>query len=258
MAVISSPKPHIFVIPGAWHPASCMDDFLKSLEAAGFSAQAISLRSVGNRDVTVQDDEAQVKAVVTPLIDAGEDIVIVAHSYGGVVGTGVIAGLDKRSRDAQGLKGGILGIIYLASFMPLEGETLYGLAGGKWLPYIVADNAETEGVTYTQGQKEVFYNDCSAEVAERAIASLKGHSVQGVRTSPSVIGWKDMAYNGRRGYIRCLQDNALPIKMQDQLLDRSGVEWVVRTLDASHSPFLSMPDELTGVVAEMTVEFAKN
>jgi hypothetical protein len=117
---------------------------------------------------------------------------------------------------------------------------------------------ETEGFTYAKDAKETFYNDCSDEVAERAVASLKGHSATAVFTAPSATGWKEKAYDGRRGYIRCLQDQALPIKAQDYFIARTEVEWVVRTLDASHSPFLSMPDELTGVVAEMAVEFAKN
>ncbi|KAL7784832.1 Alpha/beta hydrolase fold-1 [Trichoderma ceciliae] len=258
MAVFPSPKPHIFLIPGAWHPASCMDDFLKVLEAAGVSGQAISLRSVGNRDVTVQDDEAQVKAVLMPLIDEGREIVIVAHSYGGGVCTGVMAGLEKRSRNAQGLKGGILGVVFVSSFMLFEGETLFSLSGSQWTSSVEEDEVETNGIVHNKDHKNNLYNDCSTEVAERVIATLKGHSVQAVKSSPSAIGWREKAYDGRRGYIRCLQDNALPIAMQDHLLARSGVEWVVRTLDSSHSPFLSKPDELMGALAEIVGEFAKD
>ncbi|KAM0254980.1 hypothetical protein ACHAQJ_006208 [Trichoderma viride] len=272
MAEISSPKPHILIIPGGWHPVSCMDDFVKSLQAAGFPAQVVPTRSVGTRDVTVQDDEAQVKALLTPLIDQGRDVVIIGHSYGGMVATGVIAGLDKRRRDAQGLKGGVLGVIYLTAFVPLQHETLAQMSGGEWLPFVIADKAslqtetfdfdifqiETEGLLFTKDEKESFYSDCSAEVAARVTATLKGQSVVAFQTAPSAIGWQEKAYDGRRGYIRCSQDIALPINFQDQLIARSGVDWVVRTCDSSHSPYLSMPDELTGVVAEMVAEFAKN
>ncbi|UKZ76616.1 hypothetical protein TrVFT333_004323 [Trichoderma virens FT-333] len=201
MAVTSSPlKPHILLIPGAWHPGSTLDTFVRSLEAAGFSAEAVSLRSVGTAGISVQDDEAQVKAVLTPLVDEGRNVLIVAHS----------------------------------------------------------DKAETEGLLYTLDEEETFYNDCSAEIARSATAMLKPHSVRAMQSAPSAVGWQDKSYDGRRAYIRCLKDNALPVKIQDHLVARSGVEWAVKTLDSSHSPFLSMPDELTRTLEEIIEEFAKN
>lgn len=77
-------------------------------------------------------------------------------------------------------------------------------------------------------------------------------------STPSSIGWKDKAYDGHRAYIRTLQDNALTIKYQDELIARSGVEWLVKSVDASHSAFLSRTGEVVGLVAELTGEFAKN
>jgi pimeloyl-ACP methyl ester carboxylesterase len=142
MAVISSPKPHILIIPGAWHPASTMEDFRKSLEAAGFPTLIVPTPSVGNRDVTVRDDEAQTTALLKPLIEDGKEVAVLGHSYGGVVLTGVTGatvGLDKRSRDAQGLKGGILGMIFLAAFIPLPDETMWEMASKKWYPFVASE-----------------------------------------------------------------------------------------------------------------------
>lgn len=129
-------KPHIFIIPGAWHTGPSMNDFVKSLETAGFSAEAVTLVSIDKAGMTVQDDEAQVKGLLRPMIDEGRDIVLVAHSYGGMVGTGVIAGLDERSRRAKGLKGGILGVVYLTAFVPAEDESSGALLGGAGAAYV--------------------------------------------------------------------------------------------------------------------------
>lgn len=109
-----------------------------------------------------------------------------------------------------------------------------------------------------QNEMETFFNDCPPELAKRVTATLKPHSERAIKTAPSAIGWQDKAYDGRRAYIRCLQDKALPIEIQDSFIARSGVEWVVKTLDCSHSPFLSMPDELTAEVAEIVGEFARS
>lgn len=84
------------------------------------------------------------------------------------------------------------------------------------------------------------------------------HSELALKTASSAVGWNDKVYDGRRAYIRCLQDKALPIGIQDHLISRSEVEWVVKSLDSSHSPFLSMPGELTRVVEEIVEEFVKS
>lgn len=105
---------------------------------------------------------------------------------------------------------------------------------------------------------ETFYHDVSPELAKTMIASLTSQSGLSVQSKPAAIGWLDGVYDGRRAYIRCLQDGALPLAAQDGLLAQSGVEWIIRSLEASHSPYLSMPDELTGVVAEIISEFAKS
>lgn len=139
MADVPSPlKPHILIIPGAWYPASNLDTFIESLEAAGYSAVAFSLPSFNTAGVSVQDDEDRVKVLLASLVDNGKDVIILAHSYGGLVAAGVIAspGLDKRTREAQASKGGVVGIVYLAAIIPAEDEGILQLVGGKWLEYI--------------------------------------------------------------------------------------------------------------------------
>lgn len=76
--------------------------------------------------------------------------------------------------------------------------------------------------------------------------------MKAMQSTIDVLGWKE--YQGRRGYIRCLQDNAIPLAGQDHLLSRSG-EWIVKTMDVSHSPFLSRPDQVTQTIAEMVDAF---
>ncbi|KAL7937858.1 hypothetical protein V8C35DRAFT_290112 [Trichoderma chlorosporum] len=257
MAVTPSTKPHIFIIPGAYHPGSVMNLFIKSLESIGFSAEAITNRSAGNAGITVQDDVAHARAILVPQIDEGKDIVVVAHSFGGVVGAGAIAGLDKRGREARGLKGGIVGMICLAALMTTPEQSLFEMRGGQWSTWVDTDKIETEGVTYARNQIETFFHDVSPELAKSVVATLTSQSAQSFLSKPAAIGWADKAYDGRRAYVRCVQDGALPIAAQDGLVAQSGVEWIIKSLESSHSPFLSMPDELAGVVAEIVAEFAE-
>lgn len=57
--------------------------------------------------------------------------------------TGLIVGLDKRSRVAQGLRGGILGAIYLAAFILVKGETTFVAAGGSDCAFASPDNVSS-------------------------------------------------------------------------------------------------------------------
>lgn len=76
-----------------------------------------------------------------------------------------------------------------------------------------------------------------------------------MKSLPSAIGWKEEDYNGRRAYIRCLEDEALPLVAQDAFIGGSGVDWIVKSMPTSHSPFLSRPDETAKVIEELVGEF---
>lgn len=117
---------------------------------------------------------------------------------------------------------------------------------------------EQEHLIGTKDQANTFFNDCTSEQATATTMTLKAHSMKalkGEHASPKNIGWREAGYNGRRAYIRCTKDNALPLPGQVMFTERTGVEWVIRTLEASHSPFLSMPDATAKVVEELASQF---
>jgi hypothetical protein len=115
---------------------------------------------------------------------------------------------------------------------------------------------QTEGQALdTKDRHHTFYNDCNEAISEEACRIIKPHAIKAFKSKVEVTGWKDKAYDGHRAYIRCLQDNAVAIQGQDGMIQASGVEWNIKTLDASHSPFLSVPEELAKVVSEINEQF---
>jgi len=48
----------------------------------------------------------------------------------------------------------------------------------------------------------------------------------------------------------CLKDKAIPYMAQKAMIQASGVDWNLGTLECAHSPFLSHPAKLTAWVAE--------
>lgn len=113
-----------------------MDAFVTSLQSAGFQADAHTLRSVGNPDMGVADDESYMRSIMNPLIEAGQDVLLIVHSFAGFPGCSAISGIDKRGREARGEKGGVLGVIYLAAFVPMDGDSVYKLLRDNWEPWM--------------------------------------------------------------------------------------------------------------------------
>lgn len=66
--------------------------------------------------------------------------------------------------------------------------------------------------------------------------------------------WDSDEYKDRVAYIRTVNDTAVPVFVQQMMIDNAkGAEWVVKDIESDHSPQLSKPDEL----CEILLEFAR-
>lgn len=99
-----------------------------------------------------------------------------------------------------------------------------------------------------------FYGDVDPDLAAAVAASIEPHSMKALKDVLGPVGWSECAFKGRRGYTRCTLDVAVPIEAQDGMIAGGG--WVVRTVEASHSPFWSKPKELAEVVDGMVLKFS--
>lgn len=130
-------KPTIVIVPGAWQTTGVYQHLADLLKQAGYAPQIIKLPSTGGTDLPLTgltEDIAAIQAVIKPLVEAGKDIVVVAHSAGGVSGGGAVIGLDVKTRKAAGQSGGVSKVIYLAAFLITKGTSLLDLLGGRPLP----------------------------------------------------------------------------------------------------------------------------
>lgn len=121
--------PTIVAVPGAWHPGSCFDIFLHHLHQAGYLAVVASLPSVDPSDASTADCASDARFIceeyILPVIDgSGEDVLIVAFSYGGIPASGSATGLDKASRAQEGKTGGVVGLVLVSAFVIPEGKCL--------------------------------------------------------------------------------------------------------------------------------------
>ena len=93
-----------------------------------------------------------------------------------------------------------------------------------------------------------FYHDVNPSLANEAVSSLRAQSLATMMTPVDSVDYGNKVWNGRRAYIRCDQDRTVLPKFQDMFMQFSGATWNVKNIDSGHSPFLSKPQELAGIV----------
>lgn len=140
---MAASKPTIVIVPGAWQLATTYEPFAALLRKSGFDSQVVALPSTGGTKLPLAglpEDIAAIRAVLTPLVDAGKAVVLLTHSAGGVSGSAALKGLDVRTREAAGLgAGGVVRLIFMTAFMVPKGSSLMDMLGGQPLPWMVVE-----------------------------------------------------------------------------------------------------------------------
>ena len=268
-------KPVIVLVPGAWHPPSAFDPLTKYLEAKGYTVDALPLQTVDanpprpNFDADVQ----HIAQSIEKHADAGSDVVLLTHSYGGNPGSTACKGLLKSQRAAAGKNGGIVHKIYWyvplpipprrgnpanpspsCSFLVPPGVSLMDALGGDLPWFRVSDDKQTVNPATPI---DTFYNDISDRATlDALVASLGVHSYQSFYSKNEYAPWLEVPST----YIVCALDQAIPEAAQRGMIagakahmaEQGGkFEMQEVTMEASHSPFVSRPEELGEHVAKI-------
>lgn len=109
-------------------------------------------------------------------------------------------------------------------------------------------------VTHVMVSEKIFYNDMAEAEQQKWAARLGPFSHKCLFRNLSYVGWRDIPST----YIDCWHDQVVPIDAQRGMVTGSGVSFQKETLDMSHSPVLSMPDQVAAAVrraaGEITVK----
>jgi len=254
-------RPTVLLVHGAWHGSWCWKFQIPELERLGYATETVDLPCTsGTAGKTQFDDAAAVRSALESLLALGKRVVVVAHSYGGPMACGAIAGLSEVDRGAKGLPGGVLGMIALCAYVfpggMDQGAAIKSLGG---LPYVDWDTP-AEGLFQCKDPRGMFFPpDVSEDMVEWALPQLQPQSMAANMGIVPPQAWQDdRNYDGLLGYIRTPNDPIIPIADQDAMVAGAGGadKWVVRTLEGSgHSPFLSRPRDVASAVDEIVTEF---
>lgn len=129
--------PTIIIIQGSFQVPEVYERLLNGLEARGFPtvhAQLPSCTNVDDADFpkrSLVDDALAVRSELIRLIEyENKSVVVVMHSYGGLVGSEAITqDLSYSNRRAQGLSGGVIYLFLYAAFLLSEGQSVLDAFG---------------------------------------------------------------------------------------------------------------------------------
>jgi hypothetical protein len=117
-------KPTVLLVSGCWLPAEIYSGTIEHLSKSSYPAVAMALPSRG-ADPPHKDfwgDVEGIRSCLSNLVEVEEKEVILAmHSYAGMPGGEAPRGLGRKEREAQGLRGGVVRLVFIVSYLVPEG-----------------------------------------------------------------------------------------------------------------------------------------
>ena len=228
VAATPRPKPSIVLVHGAFADASSWAKVIPILERDGYEVTAVQIPLT-----SLPDDVATAKRV----LDAQKGpVVVVGHSYGGVVITGAAAG-----------NANIKSLVYVAAFAPDANEPITATAS-KFPPPPANDAfvPDAAGFLYIDRAKfhDVFCNDLTTPEARVLAATQKPVSGSVFGATVPAAAWKTIP----SWYIVSTQVRAINPDLERFYAQRAKAK--TTEIMASHVAFLSRPRDVVKVIEE--------
>ncbi|MDG4668786.1 alpha/beta fold hydrolase [Mycobacterium sp. 236(2023)] len=216
------------LIPGMCHGAWCFDDLATSLRAAGHHVLAITLTGVAERShlmpgaVNLDTHIADVLAAIDNDDKAGDDLILVGHSYGGAVITGVADRIADR----------VDSLIFLDAVVLRDGEACWDVVNDEERAWYVKVDETGFGVPPMP-----FFDS-------RATAHPLATVLQPLRLTGDLNRFR------RRVFVYALDwPGKSPLQASyDRVRDDPG--WICHELDGKHNLMRDNPEDLLRILLD--------
>lgn len=148
-----------------------------NLESHGYKCLRVALPSTQSPDLppaTLTDDTTAVRNVVELELN-NNDVVVVAHSYGGTPVNNALKDLDGRTRSFMGASTAVIAIAFVCAIPLPQAVSFFEALGGKSHPL---HDLRTEDFSWVgrPGPEHYFYNDLTADEAQKWSKLLRQQS----------------------------------------------------------------------------------
>ncbi|KAK4503867.1 hypothetical protein PRZ48_004782 [Zasmidium cellare] len=245
----------IVIVHGSWHTPQHYTLLTSALKSKGFAnVQCPRLPSAVDKlpippNANLANDTLEIHQQVESLADAGHPILLILHSYGGVVGGNALNDLLWPQRQAANKPGGVVHLVYAAAFIIPANTSLLTPFDGNMVPWL--DEDTVNGTIEHPDPREANYNDIKDDAKAQEwldMCVLCPASV--VRDETSSDPYEHIGKGVDATYLVCKGDTRLTMAAQEKMAELLGEKRVMMYCEAGHCPMITQP----GILAEVVME----
>jgi pimeloyl-ACP methyl ester carboxylesterase len=233
---MSEENPAIVLVHGAFAESASWNGVIERLRERSFdvTAAANPLRGIAG-------DAAYVRDVIAGI---GRPVVLVGHSYGGMVITEAAAGNDA-----------VIGLTYVGAFTPEHGESAFELAGkfpGSTLDSALVARPLSTGGNDLRIAKEFFHQQFAADVPAdtAAVMAATQRPITDVALTTGLPtdtpAWRTIP----SWFVFGSEDRNIPAELVRFMAERAGSRGTNEIAGASHALSMSCPDEVAAAILQ--------
>ena len=236
------------LVHGGWHGGWCWQKVIPFLEAAGHAVYAPTLTGLAERASELSPDvgvDTHIEDIVGLLQEKNlRGVILVGHSYGGMVITGVVDAVPER----------IAHLVYLDTFVPRDGDSMVDVS-----PMIIRPLLRRQ--TLGDGWRIAPHGTYGVTTEPERSWVLSKVTPQPLKTleqplhlrNPAIVSTKP------RTYIECTSGGFFFLLLQrlvahlvaPRALPPTEAGWRLRQLPTGHDAMITMPKELADLLLEV-------
>jgi pimeloyl-ACP methyl ester carboxylesterase len=235
------------LVHGAWHGGWCWQKLVPLLEAAGHAVYAPTLTGLAERAAELSPDvglDTHIQDVVGLLVNKDlQGVILVGHSYGAMVITGVVDAVPER----------IAHLVYLDTFVPRNGDSMVSIS--PIVVYLLRRQAKGESWRIPS------HGDYGVTTEPDRSWVLRSVTPQPLKTLEQPLHLKNPAIVSTkpRTHIECTGSSVVALLLQrlaqlllaPRALPPREAGWRLRQLRTGHDAMITMPRELADLLLEV-------
>ncbi|KAK4417583.1 putative methylesterase 11, chloroplastic [Sesamum alatum] len=248
---------HFVLVHGGGFGAWCWYKTIALLEEGGYKVTAVDLTGSGihSFDTNSITSLSQYVKPLTEFLEKltdGEKVILVGHDFGGACISYAMELFPSKVSKA----------VFLAAAMLTSGQSALDMFSEKVEPndlmrqaqvflYANGNNQSPTAIDFDKSLlRDLLFNQSPSK--DVALASV---SMRPIPFSPVLekLSLSEANHGSvRRFYIQTLEDNAIPLPVQECMINKNPPEQVLLLKGADHSPFFSKPQALHKVLVEIS------